>query len=212
MIRTRLALLAAATAVATAAGLAGAAPTTKPQLTDATGDAKALGASYDIVSGLLTTTGKTTTKKVGKKTVSTYKPTALVAKLTLAGAPVSTTGTVYSFGMSTSACGGGSFSFTYTPGALLQSGDLFIIGCGTDSGTGPAEFMSDVKAVLAGNTITWTMPLADMGSDLPLTSTFSGFSASVDLNDPVFGLIGTGLTGGSTSIDSATGDTTWKLG
>jgi hypothetical protein len=51
-----------------------------------------------------------------------------------------------------------------------------------------------------------------MGSDLPLGTQFSAFTASVDLVDPVFGLIGTDITGGPTSLDVATGDATWKLG
>jgi hypothetical protein len=211
MTRTRLALIAAATAVVTGAGLAGAAPASKPQLTDKAGDAVALGASYDIVSGKLTTTGVTTTKKVGKRKVTTYKPKNLVATLTLAGPPSARTGSVYTFGMDTTACDNGTFSFTWTPGAALQAGDLFILGCGPDSGLGPSEFMGDVQAAVKGNTITWTMPLSDMGPDLPLNTVFSNFSARTDINEPVFGLIGTGMDP-ATAIDSAVSDVSWKLG
>ena len=213
MMRPRLLLFAAATAVTVTGSMANAAPTIVPQLTDPVGDARALGASYDIVSGLLTTTGTTTTAKVGRKMVKTYTPKNLVAVLTLAGPPSTQTGSVYTFAMATTACGNGSFQFQFTPGATLQSGDLFVTGCGKSTpATGPAEFISDVKAQLSGNTITWTMPLADMGSDLPLSTVFSAFTAETDINDPVLGLVGTGAEGPTTSIDSAKSDASWKLG
>ncbi len=220
MIRTRIALVVAAVAmVGVGSNLASAAPTSVPQLTDPSGDARALGASYDIVAGLMTTTGTTTKKKVGRKVVTTYKPVNLVASLTLAGPPASTPGSTYNFSMNTTACSGGSFSYSYTAGSLSPSiGDLFISGCGTPgTGTGPAEFMKDVKAAISGNTITWTMPLADLGSDLPLSTVFSGFTAETDLNDPYFGLFGTGVTSGTPaqgalSIDTASSAASWKLG
>lgn len=208
---SRALVLLAAAAVGVCAPLAHAAPTTKPQVVDAAGDALVPG-GFDIVAGQFTTTGVKATRKVGRRTVTTYTPKNLVATLTFTEPPSTQAGTRIAFTADMTACDNGSVAFSFTPGAVLQSGDLFVTGCGDDNGAGPAEFLSDVRAVLKGNTLTWTMPLADMGSDLPLSTRFSNFQASSDLDDPVFGLIGTDLTGGSTSLDVATSDATWKLG
>jgi hypothetical protein len=208
---SRALVLAAAAVVAVCAPHAQAAPASKPQVVDPAGDALAPG-GFDIVSGQFATTGVTTTRKVGKRVVRSYTPKNLVVTLTFTEPPSTQTGTRIAFTADITACDNGSLAFSYTPGAVLQSGDLFVTGCGTDDGVGPAEFMPDVHAVIKGSTVTWTMPLSDMGSDLPLGTQFSAFTASVDLVDPVFGLIGTDITGGPTSLDVATGDATWKLG
>jgi hypothetical protein len=209
---SRTLVLLAAAAVALCAPLAQAAPSTKPQLTDPSGDALPVPGSYDIVAGQLTTTGITTTRKVGRKVIKTYKPKNLVATLTLTAPPSTQQGSAYTFDADITACGNGYMSFTYTPGAFLGDGSLFVSGCGTDDGTGPAEILDDVVPVVKGNTITWTMPLADMGSDLPLSTVFSNLTASTDLNEPVFGLIGTSVLAPESSIDGASSDATWKLG
>jgi hypothetical protein len=210
--RTRLALLAAATAVTTATTLAGAATTAPATLvTDPAGDARGLGASYDIISADLRTTG--TTKKVGKKV--TYTPTALVAQVTLSGPPSTATGYSVNFFADTSACGGGYFQWGYSPGnAILGDGNLFVSGCGTDNGTGAAEFFDSAAPVVSGNTITWTLSLKEIGADLPLGSTFTAPTVYADFNDPATGLVGTSLVSGApvdTAIDSATAAVTYTL-
>lgn len=212
MTRTRLVAVCTAAALTALAPLAHAAPSSKPQLTDPSGDALPVPGSYDLVAGQLTTTGVTTTRKVGRKVIKTYKPKNLVASLTLAAPPSTQAGSAYTFTADITACGNGYMSFTYTPGAVLGDGSLFVSGCGTDDGTGPAEILDDVVPVVKGSTITWTMPLADMGSDLPLSTVFSNLTAASDLNEPVFGLIGTSLLTPESSIDAASSDASWKLG
>jgi hypothetical protein len=213
-------LLVAVAALALCAPLAHAAPTSKPQVVDPAGDALAPG--FDVVSARLTTTGVTSTRKVGRKVVRTYTPKTLVASVTLSEPPSTTPGTSIIFHADTTACGNGFFEFQYTPGALLNTisevGDLFVSGCGPDdTGTGPGEYFSDVLAQVKGDVITWSMPLADMGSDLPLSSVFSGFRVDSTINEPVMGLAGgtdvAVLTDGAAGdVDHATGDAVWKLG
>lgn len=191
MRHTRLALLAAVTAAAVAAGVASAAPA-KPLLTDPAGDVRALGTGYDIVSADLHTTGKTVTVK-GKKV---YTPTKLLAVVTMAGPVATQAGTQVSFYLDTSACGGGSFEYTYTPGnTLLGEGSLFVSGCGSPLLApvfpDPSELIDSAYPVVAGNTITWTLDLKEMGSDLPLKSTFTNARVYSDFGDPVLNLVGT---------------------
>jgi hypothetical protein len=158
-----------------------------------------------------------TTKKVGKKTV--YTPKYLLASLTTAGTPSTSPGTVITYFADSSACDGGTFEWTYRPGnKLFGDGDVFITGCGEPLATdGPSEILG-TEITVKGNTITWKLTLADMGSDLPLGSTFSNFRAYADVNDPS-SFYGTNLGNESaldidvdTSIDSAkTESTTYKL-
>lgn len=194
------------------APLALAAPSKAPQITDPSGDAQPVPGSYDLVAGQFTTTGVTTTRKVGRKVVKTYTPKNLVVTLSLAAPPSTQPGSSYSVTADITACGEGYMTFSYTPGAFLGEGNLFVSGCGTDDGTGPAEIFDEVAPVVKDKVITWTMPLSLMGPDLPLSTVFSGFTAQADLNEPVFGLLGTSLGSPETSIDAASGDATWKLG
>ncbi len=209
MRHTRIALLAATATVAATASLAGAAgpkaPAPTTVITDPTGDARVLGSGYDLVAVTMVTKGK----KVGKA----YRPTDLLVTLTMAGPPTTQKGAALTVSMKTTACGNGSFMYSYTPGATLGNGDLFVSGCGTTTpGTsGLSEILSDVVPVVSGHTVTWDLPIAELGQDLPIGSTFSGFSASSDLNEPVFGIIGTGIFAGLASIDTASGSGTYKL-
>ena len=202
-----------------AAPLAHAAPSTKPQLTDPSGDALAPG--FDVVSAQLTTTGTTTTRKAGRRTVRTYTPKNLVARVTLAEAPSTTPGTSIQLHVDMTACDGGFMEFQYTPGALISAvseiGDVFVSGCGSDSGAGPSEYIGDVLAEVKGSTISWVMPLTSMGADLPLSTVFSGFKVQADVNEPVMGLaggyeVGAMTEGAAGDIDYASSDATWKLG
>jgi len=218
MPRTRLALFAATAAVATAAGLAQGAAAPKELVSDPAGDARVLGAAYDVVSANLKTTG--TTKKVGKKIV--YTPTALVTTVTLAGPPSTTGGSQVAFSADTSACDGGSFTWYYTPGQPgNDAGRVFIFGCGSDvgAGLGKAETLAVIPTV-SGNTITWTLKLKELGADLPLKSLFSNLQVRTDQNDPVTGEVGTALVTEfgtifadelNASIDTAISDATYKL-
>jgi hypothetical protein len=211
MRRARLALLAATAAVASGAGLAGAAPPAKPLLTDPAGDARVLGAGYDIVSATLTTAG--TTKKVGKRSV--YTPKDLVASVTLAAPPSTQPGTQIKLSADTTACDGGSFTWYYTP----SGGRLFVYGCGVDDGLGKSESF-DLEPVVKGNTLTWTVSLKEFGADLPLKTLFSNFRAQSDQNDPATGEVGTALVTdfgtifteqANVSVDTGLSDATYKL-
>ena len=65
-----------------------------------------------------------------------------------------------------------------------------------------------------GNTIRWRFKLNELAPDLPPGSTFDTIRAHADINEPVFGIIGTGTAGSDstdTSIDSGKTDTVYKL-
>ena len=151
---SRALVLLAAAAVGVCAPLAHAAPTTKPQVVDAAGDALVPG-GFDIVAGQFTTTGVKATRKVGRRTVTTYTPKNLVATLTFTEPPSTQTGTRIAFTADMTACDDGSVAFSFTPGAALQSGDLFVTGCGDDNGADtrwglPAAQKGDGNGVIAG--------------------------------------------------------------
>lgn len=215
MRRSPLILLAvAATALAFVPSGAGAA-SAKPLITDAKGDARALGSGYDIVSADLYTTG--TTKKVGKKTV--YTPTKLVLTTTFAAPPSSTPGATYNVYADVSACDNGSFNWYYQPGnTLYGEGQLYIDGCGESDATGTSMFVGEAYPVVKGSTITWTMPLKAMGPDLPLGTTFTNFRVYADQNEPVANLVGTTLVNAATeeaglegTVDTATSKAVYRL-
>lgn len=205
MPRARLALLAALVSTALASPHAGAA--TKPLLTDPKGDAIALGNSWDIVSADLVTTG--TTKKVGRKSV--YTPTVLLASVTLAGPPSTQVGTKVHFRTDISACGGGYIDWSYLPGTKAGHNNGFVVGCGDPLVNGQLSERVGDNAVVKGNTITWKLRLKEMGKDLPLGTTFRKPVVSTDVNDPYFGLFGTGTLAPTTSFDDAKSSNTYEL-
>jgi hypothetical protein len=220
---SRLALALAASLLATAAPFAHASSKPSPQVTDPCNDGPQDTAhpGVDLKSMQMSTAGKTTYRKVGRKRKAIYTPTDMVVVLNLCG-PVDTTtpGVNYTVAVDTSACDSGSFQFGYRTYARslpegLYDGDLFISGCGTDSGAGPAEFMPDVQAVVSGSTIKWDLPLADLGSDLPIGSTFTNFQVRSDVDEPVTGELGTWFVGsisnGAADLDYAKSDSVWKL-
>lgn len=210
MRRSRAVVLLAVLAIAASPLLAGAAPAPKPQVMDPKGDARLPEAGFDILSAGLKTTG--TTKKLGKRTV--YTPTRLVATVTLAGPPPTIPGTNIEFRAAASACKGGDFTWTYHAGPVGPfdtGGDLFVSGCGDTGslGTQSATF-GDVIPVIKGNAITWTFRLKDLGSELPLGSTFRNFRVSTDISEPVLYFAGTN-TVDTTSIDLAVNNSFWDL-
>lgn len=207
MLRTRLSLLVAISALLLTANLADAAP--RPLLTDPKGDALALGASYDILSANLFTTG--TTKKVGRKTV--YTPVYMVATVTLAGPPSKQLGATVNLSADSSACRNGTFKWSYTPGSRLSNSNLFVTGCGevARGNTVPTDFVDGSTAVVKGNTITWRFKLKVLGKDLPLGSTFRNIYAQSDINEPVFNLFGTSLLAPEGDIDYAETAAIYKL-
>ncbi len=193
----RLALAAAGLAVVGLVGGAqaaktapGAAPTVLT-INDATGDAQGGQASTDLTKVVYTTSG--TTKKVGKKRV--YTPTALVVTMTVA-APVSTAPVViYEADSAIPDCG--KLFLYYVPGdqfRAVQPASGAQVGCGgTDDGT---LFLENTP-VVAGSTITWTVPLADLAPALKKARSLSEFHTYTGLADPVLGLLGPEYVGES---------------
>ena len=145
----RLALAAAGLA---AAGLAlpasaGAAPQAVT-FTDASGDAL-MGTADDIVKVTYTTTGTTATKKVGKKTVTTYTPKNLVVVVETAG-DIDTSGTTqYDVEGTVPGC---SFYLYVTPGSVLESP---VGSCG-EGETGSFDALT---TTVKGKTLTFALPL-----------------------------------------------------
>lgn len=163
----------------------------KPLVTDARGDARVLGADFDITSATITTTG--VTKRAGSKVV--YTPTSLVASVTVAGTPSRQPGSTVTFYAATSACDSGELVWTWRPGNLaLGEGELLVDGCGSSStATGGAFEFIGVDVSVSGRTLSWKSRLKDFQGDLPLGSTFTAFRVYTDQNEPVTNYYGTGI-------------------
>lgn len=193
--RTQLlaASLTAALAFA-AAGPADAAP--KPQITDATGDARPTGGSgADVVSALFSTAG--TTAKLGKKTV--YTPNKLVVTVTYAGAVPSGANVAQVVQFDAPGC----------TDVYLESFDTGIWGsadCLED------DFAFTVKK--SGKTVTFTLPFKVLGTKhLKRGATLTSLRTYTAHADPVFGYetveIGGGL--GAAGLDDAVTTATYKI-
>jgi hypothetical protein len=216
----RLALLAAATAVVALAPSSHAATykpnpavKPKPQIVDKSGDAIAGQTNSDIVNAQFSTVGEVSTKKVGRKRVTHYTPKKLVVSLKLAAAPSSQAGWTYTGNADVAGCG--SVSFAYSPNATLGEGSAFFSGCGEVTQPSipilldtPSALIT-IDPVVKASTITWELGLKAMPKEVKVGKTWSNFSATVDVNEPVFGIVGPGVFGGH--VDSATGSGSWKL-
>lgn len=209
--RARLSILAAAVAVAALAhGGSAAAP--KPQIVDPAGDALGAQGTTDITSAVWSTTGTTSVSKVRGKKVTTYRPSKLVVTLNLAAAP--SRSAPFSYEASAEVAGCGEVRFTYTPGTVFSTvlGESSLwIDCGpTDPTTGDNLLLiAGVSTNFTGNSISWSIGIKTMPKPVQVGSKWSGFRASADLIDPVFGLYG---TRDIQSIDVGTGNGTWVLG
>jgi hypothetical protein len=205
----RPALLAAGVAaVALASGASAATGPSTFSFSDDKGDAIPTDA-YDITSAKLTTTGVTTTKTVKRKKTTTYTPKALVVSMTLAAPPSTVPGTLYELDAETSTCG--SLLLYFTPGA---DGSGALVGCGSepDPATGSEATTLAVEPTVAGNTITWTLPLASLPPQVKVGTTiseFAGYSAQVD---PATGVVGPYLLTSALNYDNAASDGVYKLG
>lgn len=211
--RTRLAVVAAVAAVAVASGSALAAPTNKPQIVDSPTDAIGGQPGTEIVNVLWTTTGETTVRKVRGKKVTTYTPRALVVTMNLAGAPLVQPGFAYETAAEFAGCG--TVRFTYTPGTvfsqLLGPASLWY-DCGEpDPTTGDTlTLVANPTHKIGAKSITWEYPIKAFPKVVKVGTPVTGFTAAVDVVEPVFGLQGTTDTG--THLDGATSSAVWKLG
>ncbi len=171
---------------------------TPPQIEDASGDQLIPQASFDIVSGLFTTTGQ------GKG--KSYKPTKFVVSLTLAAPPSAGPGVTYEIGASTSTCG--DVLFTYEPGTPYSA----VVGVNGWADWGDCGDAVLLTPKVAGSTITWSFGMKQIAG-MKVGTVFSGFVARVDPSNPVVPFPSNAIPGtGPGLIDKATGDGTWKLG
>ena len=198
--RTRLLVLAPLLGLALAATPGSAAPTKVPQIRDATGDAVAPSAAYDVVSVLWTTTGKGSGKA--------YVPKALEVTMTLAAPPSTDPGVTYEVEAATNTCG--DVMFTMEPGTPYES----VTGLNGWADWGDCVVGDSAVELLTvktkGNSIIWSYGLK--ASPLELTTVFSDFRARVDPSNPVVPFP-SNTTGTELGLfDAATGTGTWKVG
>ncbi|MDQ1705791.1 MAG: hypothetical protein QOF18_2157 [Frankiaceae bacterium] len=182
--RARLMSLAAVAGLAVAA-LPAHAATTKPQVTDATGDANAINgqgepasvpsqstpadvSAADIVSVRFATTF--VTKVVKGKKVKTA--TGMTATMTLAAAP---TVPFINYRISTSAAGCSNLFFEYSTSPGGRGTDLRCPGAVPLVST---DTLYAVKSAVKGSTITWTVPI----KSLPVGTTLSSLEADTRFN------------------------------
>jgi len=196
--RTRLAVALAATlALGTAVPSQGA---MRPlnQVVDPKGDAKANLGFADILTGRWTTQGTGTSR-------------ALVATLTLAGAPRTDPGFGYELSAQVDGCG--LVQFAYRPFSVTGTSlgpKSFYIGCGApDDIYGTMSLYDEVTLTIGGRTITWSVPLAALPREVNVGATYREFGAVADVAEPLTGSP-VGLLPGA-SVDTGYGAAVWKL-
>lgn len=174
-------------------------------VTDATGDARGAQASTDITSVTFTTTGKTTTKKVKGKTVTTYVPDTLVASLALAAAPSVVPVTSYEIDGDT-ACG--TLYMYYDPNNFGSGAQL--ANCGPKTNTGDTFFLTETP-VVTGSTITWSIPFSSLPKDVAAGTAVTAIHGYVTIAEPNTSQGPTAVTN-QANIDDAVSDATYKIG
>jgi len=188
----RLALAAAGFA---AAGLAlpasaGVAPA-KLVVSDPADDAL-VGGADDIVKLTWTTTGTTTTKRVGRKVVTTYTPKNAVATIETAGAIDTSGTTLYNIYATSDGCG--QLLYSVAPGTVLDSTYSYCTDDDSVDGGG-------ITTTVAGSTITFTIPLKSVPG-FQVGKKLSGLAAYTGTTDPVAGLLGPAAMAESTPLDN----------
>ncbi|HUR14260.1 MAG TPA: hypothetical protein VM097_07180 [Mycobacteriales bacterium] len=185
---------------------AGSAPA-KLVVTDATDDALSApltaltGGADELAKMTWTSTGTTTKRKVGKKTVTTYTPKNLVVILETAG-DIATDGTTQ-YDVEGSSDGCGDWYVYVTPGAALEA----VFGSCDDDDS--VDFGSASFAV-AGKTITFTIPLGSVPG-LKAGKSVTGLNAYTGFVDPVTGDLGPVFLGADGATDTAPSDAAFKI-
>ena len=194
--RTRL-LASVAALAAFAAVPAGAAMRPVSQVVDPKGDARGNLGFADIVSVRWSTAGKGDAR-------------ALVATMTLAGAPRTDAGFVYEAGADVDGCG--HVQFTYAPlsaEAAYRGPKSFYAFCGGPTETsGTTSRQGEVSVDISGRSITWSVPFAVLPPTIGLGRVYSSFDATADVAEPVVGTPVLGIPG--QSIDQGQGNVTWR--
>jgi hypothetical protein len=175
-------------------------------LADPTGDAPP-GLHGDITKLTYTTTGRTVTKKVGRKVTKVYTPTTLLITLTTAD-PIDTSGTtMYEIDSDLAGCAN-SFNLWFTPGVAGSEGG----GCSNGSGlTSPAEGL-DGPPTVAGSSLTFALSFKALPGVLKAGATISGIDAYTGVVEPVTGIVGPYLLDPALGNDELTTDTAYKIG
>ena len=158
-----------------------------PQIVDAKGDAVDADAGHDVHSVLFSKTKK-----------------GFAVTMKLGGPQSSRHGVNYLITAETTKCG--TFSINWSPVTGLGSRDQITMPCGEpDATTGEPYTIINVAPTVSGNTLTWTFSKKMLPAELSKGDTLSGFTAGVDPNDPVFGIIGPGALSVPVRLDDAVG-------
>jgi len=202
----------AATALAAAVPTAGHAATSRssrPQVADPVGDAKGGVATFDVVSGRWSVTGRGAAK-------------SLTAVLTLAGAPNTDRG--FSYELKSDVRGCGTVWFEYAPGTVSEATNALgqkdvndglgayslWLNCGGGE-SGPAgESMlvyRELTFTVKDNVITWSVPFSALPRQVQPGAIMEDFEAIADVAEPVMGLSTTGGLG--QGLDYGRGDGVW---
>lgn len=143
---------------------------------------------------------------------------SLVVTLELAGPINRSTATAVNYNIDTEIPGCGYLQFTYSPGTVLEGGpgagaySNISTSCGGEpSTTGDGTYLGvDAKVELNGNKLVMWTSWASLTKEIRAQDTVGEISATVEIAEPVFGIIGAGIFGPTTATDSVTTDKTWK--
>ena len=206
--RNRLVLLAALSAGAVLAPLAGAAPA--PQIVDPKGDALGAQAAYDIVSVTYETTKASKAKNAPLKD--------FVVTMELAGPATIAPGTSYTVRADDTPCGG---LIMYAYWGLLENGPTvggFFNTCGPlDDTTGVDAAYLEPRTKAEGNKLSFTVAAASVPK-AARTATFGGLKAVTAPAEPLAGIStdlifsDLGAPEGTGAFDLARSDKTYKFG
>jgi hypothetical protein len=225
----RLSLAAAGLAVVGLVGGATAAPATAtgPKslvLSDPSGDAVP-GMTGDITKVTYTTSGTTTVKKVGKRSVATYTPKALVVSMVMADAIDTTGAVVYEADAKVDGCGTLSLYAQFGVTGAVNDPSGGLLGCGGSGSLDPTGAVPapaagllassstslTVTPTVVGKTITWTLDFSEAPAVLKAGASITGFDVYTALSDPVLGF-GPYLFDSTFYSDQVASDSTYKIG
>jgi hypothetical protein len=162
-----------------------------------------LGTGDDITKVTWTTTGTTTSRRVGRKVVKTYTPKNAVVTIQTAG-PIDTSGhTLYNVYATADGCG--QFLYSVAPGTQMDSSYSYCTDDDSVDGGG-------VTTVVKANTISFTIPLKSV-TGFVANKTLTSLSAFTGTCDPIGGLFCPTALAESTPLDNdtATTDAAFKI-
>jgi hypothetical protein len=187
---------------------AGTAPSTLV-LTDASGD-QLPQTSGDITKLTYTTSGKTVTRKVGRKVTKVYTPDTLLVTLETAD-PIDTSGTTtYEIDSTVAGCGEG-FDVWFTPGVDASEGG----GCTNADPADPTSFTYegvDGPPTVSGSKMTWSFRFKAFSGQVKPGTIISEVHAYSALVEPLTGIIGPYLVDTALANDNLESDSSYKVG